>query len=155
LKLSNSMILVNLVMAEVEPERIEPATNEEGELMRYPKILQNKKEFGKFGNNWTSTMFNIADWLSNDLVRELYLFQDYSVNLRQFLQKVEDKNIPIIGCIIRQDFIDFSTSIRRLAYKYFYSDLEKLRLEDNLAWHKYKPEETTKRLFATQLFLKK
>ncbi len=122
--------------------------------MRYPKILQNREEFGKFGNDWTSTMFSIADWLSNDLVRELYLFQDYSVNLSQFLQTVEDKNIPIIGCIIRQDFIDFSTRIRRLAYKYFYSDLEKLRLEDNLAWHKYKPEVTMKRLNET-LFFKK
>ena len=82
------------------------------------------------------------------------MFQDYSVNLSQFLQTVDDKNIPIIGCIIRQDFINFSASIRRLAYKYFYSDLEKLRLEDNLAWHKYKPEETMTRLNET-LFFKK
>ena len=75
LKLSSLMILVNPVMAEVEPGRIKPAIDDDGELMRYPRILQNGEEFGKFGNDWTETMFSIADWLSNDLVREFTCFR--------------------------------------------------------------------------------
>lgn len=154
LTLVNSLVLMNPLMAEVEPGKIESAINDEGELLRYPEILQSREVFGNFTRNWTTTILKQTHWLSNELVRELYLFQDYMVNLIQLLDKVEDSKVPIIGSIIRQDFIDFSTNITNLAYKYFYSDLEKLNLEDNTEWHKYKHEITKKRLFDTQLFLK-
>lgn len=150
--LANSMILMNPIMAEVEVGKIGWAKNDDGEMMRYPVILLNKSSFAEFIRNWSTTMFSVVQWLSNDLVRELYLFQDYTINLTQYLDTIDDKNTPIVGSIIRQDFIDFSMSINKLAYKYFYTDLEKLSLEKNSEWHKYQPVETRKRLFETQLF---
>lgn len=57
-----------------------------------------------------------------------------------------------MGVILRDDFVDFSTTIEKLAFSFFSEDLAKLRINDIRAWHKYPREETERRLAETALF---
>lgn len=94
-----------------------------------------------------------STWLSTGVTRELNFVQDYFVNLYEFLRDVQPDKFPEIGQIIRQDFIDFSSSLEKLAFDFFAKDLTKIRLNDLSQWHKYPLKTTQKRLNETA-FLK-
>lgn len=127
----------------------------EGELARAPSILSSQEAFDAWFLYFYDTMSSTSNWLRNDLVREINLLQDYVVNLNEFLRDVPTENYIRVGQLIRLDFIHFSESIEKLAFKFFSEDLEKLRIGDIKLWHKYPIEETERRLQQTELFCKR
>lgn len=151
---ANSMIAMAPIRYETDDGQIRTLLNEENEIMRYPHPFQSKEKFLEFQSEWTRINLENSHWLSIALVRELYLFQDYLINLGQYLETISDRKLPIVGDLLRVDFIDFSSRIKRMAYQYFYSDLEKLKLEEGDEWHKYEWKETTRRLSQTEFFKK-
>ncbi len=127
--------------------------DEKGELARYPVIMTSVKGFDEWGTYFYDTISSCSTWLSIDVTRELNLFQDYIINLRELIRFVEEDGLlPEIGLIIRNDFIEFSDKIEKLAYKFFDRDLLKLKFGDLDKWHKYPLEKTKERLQSTALF---
>lgn len=126
-----------------------------GELARAPAALMSYDGF----NEWYLQFYEASNlgstWLSTELTRELNLLQDYLVNLDLFLRRIKPDASPHVGVILRQDFIDFSTSIEKLAFQFFSQDLAKLRLNDLRKWHKYPRKETERRLDRTVLLSRK
>jgi hypothetical protein len=127
----------------------------DGELARAPAALANEEAFDAFFESFHATMTAASNWLRTDLVRELNLLQDYIVNLNELLRGAPSADYPRVGQILRQDFVDFSASIERLAHRFFAEDLKKLRLSDVEEWHKYPLEETHARLDATSLLTRR
>jgi hypothetical protein len=126
--------------------------DEGGALARTPLILVSKENFETWYLNHSEVFGSSSTWLSIKLTRELNLLQDYIVNLYKFLQMVEPEDYPKVGAFLRQDLIDFSSEIERLAFEFFSYELQKLRLNDLRKWHKYPLDKTKKRLAATVLF---
>jgi hypothetical protein len=77
------------------------------------------------------------------------------LNLDAFLEKIASDKFSEAGQYIRQDFIDFSDRLEKLAFDFFAHDLTKYRLNDLRKWPKYPENETRRRLNATALFTKK
>lgn len=127
-------------------------TDEAGELARYPAMLGSLKAFDEWQAYFVEIVSSQSTWLSVDVTRELNLFQDYIVNLREMLRKTDNNDcIPAIGAIIRNDFVSFSDKIEKLAFKYFNQDLSKMKMGDITQWHKYTLEETKTKLHSTAL----
>ncbi|MDQ1557551.1 MAG: hypothetical protein QOD32_611 [Pyrinomonadaceae bacterium] len=127
---------------------------ESGELARAPAFMFSKGHFEEWYKYYSQTVGGNSTWLSTELTRELSLLQDYIVNLYEFLRPIDPNLYPEIGALIRNDFIDFSTRIEKLAFEFFRDDLFKLRLNDLNKWHKYPIEETQRRLSSMRLFSK-
>jgi len=125
----------------------------DGELARTPVIMLSHESFDDFLLKFSQAGAESSTWLSTGVTRELNFVQDYFVNLYEFLRDVQPDKFPEIGRIIRQDFIDFSSSLEKLAFDFFAKDLTKMRLNDLSQWHKYPLKTTQKRLNETA-FLK-
>jgi len=125
----------------------------DGELARTPAIMMSPKSFDDFMLKFSQTGVDSSTWLSTEVTRELYFVQDYFINLYEFLRDVQPDKFPEIGRIIRQDFINFSSSLEKLAFDFFTKDLTKMKLNDLRQWHKYPIKTTQKRLNETA-FLK-
>jgi len=125
---------------------------EDGQLARTPAIMQSREEF----DNWCAQFWQVvapgSTWLSTEVTREVNLLQDYIVNLYEFLREVDSAHFPEVGAILRNDFIQLSDRIEKLAFSFFSRDLSKLRIGDLSEWHKYPLEETQRRLAETALF---
>jgi hypothetical protein len=126
----------------------------DGELARTPAIMMSHESFAEFLLRFTQTGVDSSTWLSTEVIRELNFIQDYFINLYEFLRDVKPDKFPEIGRIIRQDFLDFSSSLEKLAFSFFAKDLTKMKLNDLNEWHKYPVKITQKRLKETA-FLKK
>jgi hypothetical protein len=124
------------------------------EVLRIPNILTSRQQFDEWYTQYYNLTAYSTTWLSTDLTRELNLFLDYIINLYEKIQNIDDKKIILIGYIIRQDFIDFSGELEKLAFILFERDLYKLKLNDLKKWHKYEKTETEKRLQNTELLKK-
>jgi hypothetical protein len=125
----------------------------DGELARTPVIMLSHESFDDFLLKFSQAGVESSTWLSTEVTRELNFVQDYFVNLYEFLRDVQPDKFPEIGRIIRQDFIDFSSSLEKLAFAFFTKDLTKMKLNDLSQWHKYPLNKTKKRLNETA-FLK-
>lgn len=130
---------------------------------RAPICLCTIDTLDEFNTNFALTMVEHTTWLSADLVRELHLFQDYLGNVQLKLREIGKDKTFELGCIIREDFIDFSSRIERLAFHYFasigrleklkppanpqYSDAERqARLEQTALVRRYGEIETLRRM---------
>ena len=122
----------------------------DGELARTPAIMMSHESFDDFLLRFSQTGVDSSTWLSTEVTRELYFVQDYFINLYEFLKNVEQDKFPEIGRVIRQDFIDFSSSLEKLAFDFFAKDLTKMKLNDLRQWHKYPLKVTQKRLNETE-----
>jgi len=118
----------------------------DGELARTPGILTSEDAFDKWFGYFHKVMTSTSIWLGTSLMHELYLFQDYLINLKEFLRQVPAENYPKVGQVVRLDFVHFSESVEKLAFNFFTNDLENLRIGDLPKWHKYPLKETEKRL---------
>lgn len=125
------------------------------EVKRIPMLLSSMQRYIEWSNQHLNLIIDSTTWLSTDLTRELNLFQDYLTNLDGRILDLDDNRIKSIGDIVRQDFIDFSSNIEKLAYKLFEKDLYKLKLNDLNEWHKYSKQETLRRLKNTELINRK
>lgn len=117
--------------------------------------MMSHESFDDFLLKFSQTGANDSTWLSTEVTRELYLVQDYFINLYEFLRDVKPDKFPEIGRIIRQDFIDFSSSLEKLAFAFFAKDLTKMKLNDLNQWHKYPIKTTQKRLDETAFWKNK
>jgi len=92
-------------------------------------------------------------WLSSKVLKELYFVQDYAVNLHNLMKTMNDSELKTLSVIIKQDFIDLSGNLRNESVTFISKKAIKLKLDvDPKRWHKYKKEETIKRLQETKLF---
>lgn len=129
-------------------------SEEEHEPARCPVVLFSREQFKEWYAQHVSVVSWSSTWLSVEVRRELNFFQDYTVNLLPVLEQADDSDLPEIGRLIRYDFISFSQRIEQLAFEFFTTDLDKLKLNDLQEWHKYPEEETLQKLEETDLFKK-
>lgn len=128
---------------------------EDDELARAPYFLITHEAFNEYQATFTSVFGESSTWLDIELTKELNLLQDYSVNLDQIVRQASPELLPVIGNVVRQDFVDFSSEIEKKAYTFFEKDLENLQLGRLSEWHKYSREESERRLRFTQLFIRR
>lgn len=122
-----------------------------GDLPRAPWFFEDKEKFEAWYSDFSLTSNEASTWLSIKVVREVNLVQDYLVNLHQALKPVAPERYLRLGSVLRDDFIDFSQSLERLAFDFFATDLERFRLNDLREHHKYEPQVTLDRLAKTAL----
>lgn len=122
-----------------------------GELARFTAIMRTRAEFNQWWQTFYETFYRSSTWLSTNVQRELNLLQDYLVNLRKYRVNATDAQMVAIGQIVRQDFVDFSSSIEIKAFQYISKDLKKLIFNDLSEHHKYSLKETLERLDKTAL----
>lgn len=125
--------------------------NAKSEVRRAPQVLISKEEFERWFTRFTQLTLEGTTWLSTATKREVNLAQDYLVTLHLHLQAISTDRYLEVGELVRQDFIDLSSSLEKVAYDYFQSGVRKLRLDSLEAHHKYKRPETERRLKATAL----
>ncbi|GCD13160.1 hypothetical protein [Clostridium tagluense] len=118
---------------------------------RYPRVLENHQIYEEWYELFINLYTNYSMWFNNDLLREINLFQDYMINMYNIVHEIKDKDLYITGIIIRQDFIDFSSNLEKLCFKFYSKQILKLKMENKEKWHKYKPNETKLRLSNTKL----
>ena len=127
----------------------------DGELARTPSVMVSQDSLNDFLLKFCQTINDSSTWLSTEVTREIYLVQDYLINLNELLRNVKPEKFPEIGYLIRQDFIDFSTNIEKMAFNFFTHDLTKMKLNNLTEWHKYPLAITKKRLNETVFFKKR
>jgi hypothetical protein len=121
-----------------------------GEMRRAPQVMSSREIL----ENWLGrfTQLRLGDsWLSTETKREVNFVQDYLVTLHMYLEGVDSDAFPGLGEIIRQDFIDLSSSLEKNAFKFFEKGVRKLRPDSPEKWHKYELKETNRRLSITLL----
>jgi hypothetical protein len=125
--------------------------SETREVRRTPQIMLSREIFEDWFTRFTQLSMEGTSWLSTETKREVNFAQDYLVTLFIYLQDVPSDDFPRLGEIIRQDFIELSSSLERKAFRFFERGIRKLRLDSLQKWHKYKRPETERRLSATVL----
>lgn len=118
-------------------------------LKRSLTIFSNREIFTDWYGDFQVNFLEYSVWLNKKLVRELFYAQDYLANLNEFLSAVDSKYFMQIGCIIKDDFVDLSNSITRLAFEFFSKDLSKMKFQMYGKDFKYEPMETKSRLEKT------
>lgn len=121
------------------------------ELIRAPQIMLSSDEFTAWFRRFTMLSLEGTSWLTTDAKRELNLVQDYLATLHSYLEGVPSESFPALGALIRQDFIDLSSSLEKAAFKFFQKDIRTLSPGNLDEWHKYEKDETMRRLEATVL----
>lgn len=122
-----------------------------GEVRRAPQIMLSREAFEDWFMRFTQLSLSGTSWLSTATKREVNFVQDYLVTLNMYLEHVPSDKFLLLGELIRQDFIDLSSSLEKTAFKFFQSGIRKLKPDSLDKWHKYKRPETEKRLASTVL----
>ena len=122
-----------------------------GEVRRSPQVLLSKKAFEGWFTRFTQLSLEGTTWLNTPTQREVNFVQDYLVTLHMHLSTIKSEKYLKVGEIIRNDFVDLSSSLEKRAFEFFTSDIKKLRLNSLEDWHKYKRPETERRLLAMDL----
>ena len=125
-----------------------------GEVRRAPQVLISKEEFERWFTRFTHLTLEGTTWLTTDTKREVNFAQDYLVTLHMNLANVPSDRYLEVGELVRQDFIDLSSSLEKRAFEYFEEGIHKLRLDSLDKHHKYKRPETERRLGLTFLVKK-
>lgn len=118
---------------------------------RGPICLCTLEDFDRFNTTFALTMVEHTTWLSSKLVRELHLFQDYLANVQIRIHEIGQDKTFELGCLIREDFISFSSRIEQLAFDYFMT-LDKLAPITRPKAPYYPREERESKLEATNLY---
>jgi len=146
----------NLIELAVEMRVMVPTTlvniEADGEIPRAPEILTSKEFFEKWFRRFTLINQGNSTWLTTEAKREYNFIQDYLINLHSELSSLSSENYIIMGQMIRNDFIELSSSLEKAAYVYFEKEIAKKRLSKLTDWHKYPKEITIQRLNNTVLF---
>jgi hypothetical protein len=107
--------------------------------------------FEDWFTRFTQQSLEGTSWLSTATKREVNFVQDYLITLHLYLERVPSDLFLGLGEIIRQDFVDLSSSLEKAAFTFFQSGVRKLQPDSLDEWHKYKRGETERRLGSTQL----
>jgi hypothetical protein len=122
-----------------------------GEVRRSPQVLFSKEQFEEWFTRFTQLSLEGTTWLSTSTKREVNLVQDYLITLHMHLAAIPSARYLEVGEIVREDFVDLSSSLEKKAFEFFTSDIKKLQLNNLEKWHKYKRAVTERRLQATML----
>lgn len=144
----NLMDLIGLIRAMV----LLGGWDSESELKRTPQAMLGQQEFSDFLVNYSNMRNSSERWFSSGLKREISLFLDYIVNLKELVRTASDEQLREIGSLIRYDFIVFAARIEDSAHVFINEDLLKLNHKTDRKWHKFKPKDTIKQLNDTRLF---
>lgn len=129
----------------VSPGTFDPS----GELTRAPELMSSREVFYEWFEEFARGSALASTWLSTPVKRELNFVQDYMATLHVHLPSVPSEHFLAVGHFIRQDFIDLSANLERVAFDFFKLDATKLRVGDLAEHHKYIREETGNRLQRT------
>lgn len=131
---------------------VAPGTvDSQGEVIRAPQVLLSREVFEKWFARAIGHGVAGSTWLATDAKREANFLQDYLVTLHMHLQSVPSERFLSVGWLIRQDFVDISSSLERAAFSFFKKEVRRLKLSDLDEWHKYPRAQTERRLKETQL----
>lgn len=122
------------------------------ELKRTPQAMLGQQEFSDFLVRYTNMRNSSERWFSFTLKREISLFLDYIVTLKELARTASDEQLQEIGSLIRYDFIEFAVKIENAAHVFINRDLLTLNHKTDRRWHKYKLDDTIKKLNDTRLF---
>lgn len=122
-----------------------------GEVRRSPRVLLSKEDFEAWFTRFTELSLEGTTWLTTSTKRELNFVQDYLVTLHMHLVGIPSESYLSVGELVRQDFIDLSSSLEKKAYEFFARDIRRLRLHSLNDRHKYDRPETERRLKASAL----
>jgi hypothetical protein len=123
----------------------------DGEVARGPRILLSKDEFESWFTRFTEQQLEGSTWLTTATKREVAFVQDYLVTLHMHLADVPSEKCFDLAQLIRQDFIDLSNSLEKVAFAFFETGIHRARPDSLLDWHKYKRPVTEQRLTSTAL----
>lgn len=126
----------------------------DGEIARGPCILLSKDAFETWFTRFTEQQLESSAWLTTKTRREVSFVQDYLVTLHMHLVDVPTDKYFDLAKLIRQDFIDLSSSLEKTAFSFFESGIHRAKLDSLSAWHKYKRPVTEQRLSSTALIQK-
>jgi len=113
--------------------------------------MMSKEAFDAWLRDFAEVTGPASTWLSTPVKRELNFVQDYFVTVHTNLSAAPSECFASVGSFIRQDFIDLSSCLERLAFEYFKTEAMDLRLNDLGEHHKYPLKETEARLRKTVL----
>lgn len=147
----NILLLIKDVKTVISIREVDESYN----LISYPKSMTSKDDFSHFLNQTCSIIQQDNHWLNTDLVRELGFLQDYLVSVNQIIKDVDDSKLPLIGLLIKQDFIILAAKLEKLTFDFFRKDIYKATINKHDKWHKYPREITLKRFDETLLFTKR
>ena len=140
--------IVQLLKTTVSTKTIDNDLN----MITYPAVLADKETFNGFqGRFYQIVTFN-AHWLDINLSRELNYVQDYIQNVYMLLKKKSENLYPEIATLLKGNFITIASSLEKETVKFFDKDLLRMRIDTRNHHHKYKKDETIKRLEGTSLF---
>jgi len=148
IKAHESLIVVAIEMRIMVPLG---GNNEAGEVARAPQVLLSRETFEEWFTRFTQLTQDGSTWLSTKAKRELNFVQDYLITLHTNLANVRTDKYLAIGEVIRQDFIDLSSSLEKAAYDYFENGIRRRKLDTLKDWHKYPRKQTETRLKNTAL----
>jgi hypothetical protein len=123
----------------------------DGEVARGPRILLSKEEFESWFTRFTEQQIEGSTWLTTATKREVSFAQDYLVTLYMHLADAPSEKYFDLAQLIRQDFIDLSSSLEKVAFTFFETGIHRAKLDSLLRWHKYKIPVTEQRLTRTML----
>jgi hypothetical protein len=124
---------------------------EDGEVRRAPHVMLSRDSFDAWLASFTQRSMAGTSWLSTKAKRELNFVQGYLLSLHTYLAAVPNERYPQLGALIRQDFIDLSSSLEKQAFEFFRTGVRQLQLHSLDEWHKYELKETQRRLGQTAL----
>ncbi len=127
--------------------------SESGEVRRAPQIMLSRDIFEGWFTRYAQLCMEGTSWLSTLTKREVNYVQDYLVTLHMYLEGVPSDKYPELGRLIRQDFIDMSSSLEKKAFQFFEKGIRRLKPDSLDEHHKYERSETERRLNATSLLL--
>ena len=127
---------------------------EKGEVVRSPQMMMSREGFDQWLGEFAEIAGPASTWLSTPVKRELNFAQDYFMTVHRNLLPFPSECFPEVGSVIRQDFIDLSSKLEKLAFEYFKEEALDLRLNDLTEWHKYPRSETDARLRGTVILQK-
>ncbi len=121
-------------------------------LITYPVVLLSIEAFNNFqGRFYELVNFN-THWLDINLFRELNYVQDYIGSVDVSLKDKNDNIYPKIAALLKSDFIKIASSLKSETIKFFNKDILEMKINTQQQHHKYKKNETMKRLKETSLF---
>ncbi len=123
----------------------------DGEVTRGPRILLSKEEFESWFTRFSEQQLEGSTWLTTATKREVAFVQDYLVTLHMHLADIPSEKFFDLAQLIRQDFIDLSSSLEKIAFTFFETGIHRAKPDSIQDWHKYNRIVTEKRLTSTAL----
>jgi hypothetical protein len=150
----NAHMKVMEVATELRSMFIISSSSDSSVIVRSPNVLFNKESLDAWWTKLGTLILEHSTWLNTKTKREVNYLQDYIVNLNRHLSHIPSEKYPLVGVIVRQDFVDISSHLEKTSYKFFKGEVRQLKLPNLNRWHKFKIPKTNKRLHQTLMVTK-